>query len=260
MRKLAIFISWCVLICGAGVEEFVEDFHFTGFNNKGERIYDVWAKTARILEDIVKMDKLTAKVYGEDSTFIESQKATLFKKTQNIVLKDDVKIYNSQGQVLETQELQWEPKKNQASTDKEVVIKNKKLLLKAKGLKQDMNNRSLTLDKDIKLKFEKKNKTFTYITCDGPMEIDYEHNCAVLYNNVKVDDERGQIFADRMDVFFDPNTKSINKIHAKGNVKILRKDSTTYAQEAVYDITTKKLTLSGSPRILIISEKGLELK
>jgi len=99
------------------------------------------------------------------------------------------------------------------------------------------------------------------ITCDGPMEIDYDKNNAIFYNNGKVVKEDIQIYSDRLEVYFlketiktgqttNPETQ-IKNIIASGNVRIIRGDNVSFSQEAIYEPQDKKIILKGSPRLII---------
>lgn len=107
----------------------------------------------------------------------------------------------------------------------------------------------------------------TVITCNGPLEVDYQSNIAIFRNNVKVNDERGEIFADQMDVYFATDSEDgkkvegiegmgIDKIICIGNVEIHHGENITYSEKAIYDTETGMLTLTGSPKLVIFSTEG----
>lgn len=254
MKKFLVILLVLFFNIGADYNEFMKDFYFLGQDKENNKLYEAWANTAYIFTDIIKMEKFSAKVYGETPAVIKARNATMNKETRDIKLTEDVQV-QSQERTLETEELDWQPKDNMASTEKDVVIKQDELSINAKGLRQDMTDKKMHLEKDITLSFKKDDSSFTYITCEGPMEIDYQGNTAVLYNNVKVSDPQGDIYADKMTLYFEPGARTIQKVYATGNVKIVRKDSTTYSRDAEYDFATQKLTLTGQPRVLIVSEK-----
>ncbi|HTZ11745.1 MAG TPA: LptA/OstA family protein, partial [Candidatus Margulisiibacteriota bacterium] len=106
------------------------------------------------------------------------------------------------------------------------------------------------------------------ITCDGPLEINYEKNIATFNNNVKVERPDSLIYSDKMEVYFkSSNAKldngtlmgsSVDKIVALGNVKIVKGENVSYSDEAVYTAADKKIILKGSPRLVIYSEEDLK--
>ncbi len=111
------------------------------------------------------------------------------------------------------------------------------------------------------------------ITCDGPLEIDYGKNIATFSNNVKVDTQDALIESDKMDVYFGGTGagkdmpaeqagmaamgNKIEKIVARGNVKIRQGENVSYSDEATYAALDKKITLSGKPRLVIYSAEGM---
>jgi len=252
MKKFLVIALVFFLNIGADYDEFMKDFYFLGQDKQSNKLYEGWAKTAYIFTDIIKMERFSAKVYGDTPADIKARRATLKKDNSDIQLQEDVHV-ESEDRTLQTEQLDWQPKENIATTDKDVLITQKDLSINARGLRQDMAEKKMHLEKDIKVAFQN-DSTFTYINCDGPMEIDYQQNQAVLHNNVKVSDPQGEIYADTMTLYFEPEGKTINRVHAVGNVKIVREDSTTYAEEANYSFKTQKLTLQGSPRVLIVTE------
>ncbi len=51
----------------------------------------------------------------------------------------------------------------------------------------------------------------------------------------------------------------MKQVIAEGNVRIVRGKDTSYSEKAIYDVANKKLTLKGSPRLIIFPEEGQEL-
>ncbi|MFQ5681231.1 MAG: LptA/OstA family protein, partial [Candidatus Omnitrophota bacterium] len=77
-------------------------------------------------------------------------------------------------------------------------------------------------------------------------------------NNVKVTHAQGEMYADKMVVFFDGQAKGIKRVESYGNVKIVNGENTTYSQTAVYSARDKKMVLTGRPRLVIYSSGGLD--
>jgi lipopolysaccharide assembly outer membrane protein LptD (OstA) len=96
------------------------------------------------------------------------------------------------------------------------------------------------LEKDVRLDIQTQDKQVNkkekiVITCDGPLDVDYEKNIAIFNNNVKVEKPDLIIYSDKMQVYFTPKqqvkasvkgpaaiSSSVNMIVASGNVRILR--------------------------------------
>ena len=115
------------------------------------------------------------------------------------------------------------------------------------------------------------------ITCEGPLQVDYQKGLATFSQNVKVDLGDSQIYSDTMEVFFasgqvkgeDAKTpladisaeaaqSKISKIIARGSVRVVRGVNVSYSDEAVYSAAEAKLTLSGRPKLVIISAEQLD--
>jgi len=112
----------------------------------------------------------------------------------------------------------------------------------------------------------KEKKRPTVITCDGKLEIDYETNLAKFFDNVVLDDEGGKVYADRMDIYIDPQTKAVKKAIAMGNVKIEEASKVSYCEKAIYDLQSKKITLLPDPessgsqvKVIIYPDEGGDL-
>ncbi|HXV28684.1 MAG TPA: LptA/OstA family protein, partial [bacterium] len=101
----------------------------------------------------------------------------------------------------------------------------------------------------------------TTITCDGPLVIDYEKNIAHFKDHVVARDERGQLTADNMDVYYNKTSRRVSKIVAVGNVVIENPDGNkTYSDNVVYLAEEGKIILGGDAEVLYYegNQTGLE--
>ena len=152
----------------------------------------------------------------------------------------------------------------------------------AQGATGEPNLNKVTLEKEVKVKIEpqasaqkeavSKNKTIT-INCDGPVQIDYQKNIATFNTNVKVESDDILLYSDVMDIYFSLDKQNakpassdqtlagmgskLERIIAKGNVKIIKGENTSYSDEAVYTAADKKITLLGRPKLIIYSTEDL---
>jgi lipopolysaccharide export system protein LptA len=113
------------------------------------------------------------------------------------------------------------------------------------------------------------------------LEIDYQKNLAIFKNNVQVDNEGTTINADIMDVYFSRSTNEakekeekeegaqkgappslagskIEKVIARGNVKITKGQNVSYSDEATYVAIDKKVILTGRPKLMIYSTEDFK--
>ena len=111
------------------------------------------------------------------------------------------------------------------------------------------------------------------VTCDGSLTIDYEKNIATFNENVKVERPDLIIYSDIMDLYFSskkagspdldktPNIMGNNKIEkivARGNVKIVRGENTSFSQEAIYNAGDKTIVLTGRPKLVFYSTEDFK--
>lgn len=231
----------------------INDFVLEGFTETGSKNWEIKAESADIGEDLIKMNEVKAIIWSEEGRVdLESRKGEYNKYEKKVCLSEDVLIKTSEGTTLLTDELFWDVQRQEANTDKEVIVEKENIIAKGKGATALTEIKKVELKEDVEVKVEPK----TVITCRGPLELDYGKNIAKFFEEVEVEDEQGKIYADRMDVFFNPETKLVEKVFLYGNVKILHKGNIAYADEAVYDREEKKVTLKGRPR-LIVKEKEI---
>ena len=89
----------------------------------------------------------------------------------------------------------------------------------------------------------------TQITCDGALEVDYENNIATFNDNVIVKDPQVMLKADKMQVFFDADSKSVARIIAEGEVRFKKGDRQAKSEHAEYFADEGKIVLSGNPMV-----------
>jgi len=93
------------------------------------------------------------------------------------------------------------------------------------------------------------------VTCDGPLEVQYENGMAIFHDNVHVNQNESELFADMAYVYFDAKTRSLTKVVAEGNVKVVRGKDVSYADKATYFADGKRVVLEGRPRLVIFPDK-----
>ena len=95
-------------------------------------------------------------------------------------------------------------------------------------------------------------------TSKGPLHIDYSNRKASFTDKVKVVDPRGELTADRLDIFFNTETKEIERIVAEGSVELKRGSNIAKGQKINYTPEDGKAILTGNPEIYIYSEKDIQ--
>lgn len=92
-------------------------------------------------------------------------------------------------------------------------------------------------------------ESFTRITSEGRLVLDYQQKIANFYDNVFVKSENGVLRSDQLTVFFDSKFETIEKMIAKGNVLIDQQNHKAESKRAEYFSKTGKLVLTGDPII-----------
>ncbi len=290
-KQLASVLAFTLLISDAVAaqeaqtresDQQIGDFSLAGYADKGKKSWDISGKSADIFDNIVKLNEVVGNLYGEKEDIKLTADKGDFDKTQGkIHLEKNVIITTTGGAKLTTDSLDWDRKNQLVSTKDAVNITRDNMVTTAKGATGQPNLNKVKLEKDVKVDIVpaakensggvRENKII--ITCDGPLEIDYAKNIATFNNKVKVDTQDSFIYSDIMDVYFAPSDKEavspskdatdtlmgakIQKIVARGNVKIERGQNVSYSEEAVYTALDKRIVLTGRPKLVIYSAEDL---
>ncbi|MDD4954261.1 MAG: LPS export ABC transporter periplasmic protein LptC [Candidatus Omnitrophica bacterium] len=271
-------------------DQQINDFSLAGYGEKGKKTWDIYGKSADVFTDTVKLQDVVSNFYGQDEDVkLTADQGDFNKADGKVHLQENVVITTTGGAKLTTDSLDWD-RKNQIVTSKDKVnIQKDNMVTVAQGAKAEPGLKNVTLVKDVQVDInpltpeqEKAGvsgaKEKIVITCNGPVDINYEKNIAVFNNNVKVERTDSTIYSDRMDVYFAGNKSqeaqvpvaekekgppelmgsSIEKIVAKGNVRIVRGANVSYSEEAVYTASDKKIILNGRPKLVIYSPEELK--
>jgi len=255
-RLLIVFIFGLIYSFCVYSQQKIQDFYLSNYKEGGSKKWEVKGKKAVVSGDYVDIDDMKGKYFQDNDTInIKSDKAKLNKKNMDVYLKDNVYINSQKGMTLHADALDWKQSSNNISTDTKVSIeKEKSMRVDAKGMDADTAISKVKFKKDVKVDLFRKDDVIK-INCDGPLEIDYNKGVAVFNNNVVVDNVQGKMFAHKATVYFNSKNKTIAKVVAEGDVKVVRDDNVTFADRAVYSETKKKIILEGRPRLVIFPKE-----
>ena len=258
-------------------DQQIGDFSLSGFGDKGKKSWDLAGKSADIFSEVVKLKKVVGNNYAQNDTInLTADNGDFNKKSGLVHLQDNVIITTSSGSKLTTDTLDWDRKQQIVSTLDKVNLARADMNLSGQGALGQTGLKQIVLDKNVRLDIQTQDlqvnkKEKIVITCDGPLDVDYEKNIAIFNNNVKVDKSDMTIYSDKMQVYFTPKqqnnvavggmaamSSSVNKIVALGNVRIIRGENISYSQEAVYTAIDKKITLTGKPQIIIYQTENID--
>lgn len=271
-------------------DQQISEFSLSGYGEKGKKNWDLAGKTADIFTEVIKLKEVLGNLYGkEEDVKITADIGDFNKNDGKVHLEKNVVITTSSGTKLTTNSLDWDRQKQFLNTEEVVNIEKENLVIVATGATSAPNLKNVILKRNVTLDINPTDnpkegsmsvKEKMVITCDGPLEIDYAKNIAVFNKNVKVLRPDSTIYSDRMDVFFNMSDKKkeegavekkepaaaqptlfmgskIDKIIARGNVKVLRGDNISYSDEAIYSALDSRLVLTGKPRLILYSTEGL---
>jgi len=269
-------------------DQQIMDFSLASFGEKGKKSWDLSGKSADIFSNVIKLQDVIGNLYGkEEDIKLTADKGDFDKVQGKIHLQENVIITTSSGSKLTTDSLDWDRKNQLVTTNDAVNIERGNMVTTASGARGETNLKKISLQKDVTVNInptaeeksqdqEMNAKKKIVITCDGPLEIDYDKNIATFNNNVNVDTQDAIIQSDIMDVYFGKTGKDnsglekeasglgsatmgskIDKIVARGNVKITRGENVSYSDEAIYNALDKKIILSGKPKLIIYSGEDM---
>lgn len=268
-------------------DQQIEGFSLAGYGEKGKKSWDISGKSADIFNEVVKLKDVDGNLYGKDENVNLTAKTGDFNKTDGKVhLEKDVVITTSKGAKLTTNSMNWDRKNQLVTTEDKVNIAKDNMTIDGTGAHGEPDLKKIALNKDVRVNINPSNlslnpegidtKDKIIITCEGALEIDYERNIATFDNNVKVERPDSIIFSDKMYLYFTSGkgkdnksqvnkalgamgNNSIDRIVARGNVRIVRGENISYSEEAIYSAFDKKITLSGRPKLVFYSTKDLNL-
>jgi len=261
------------------IEQKISSFNLAGYGEGAKKKWEIEGKAADVFEDVVQLDGITAKAYGEGRQMtVNADKGSVNKSTNNIHLENNVVATTSDGATLKTDYLDWDPKKETVVTDAGVVITKDNMTTQGKGAVAQPELKKVKLKEDVIVRIEPSPKRLTpdnasapgggsmpaaftgeggpvVITCTGALDADYANNVAVFNDNVKVKDTRSELAADKMIVYFDQRTQRLIKVMAKGNVRISQNDNVSTGDEAEYSALENKIKLSGTPKLVLYPQE-----
>ena len=257
-------------------DQEVDGFSLVQYEDGGAKKWELNGRSAEVKDGKVKIEEVSALTFGEDATLKLKAGQGVFDREQELVhLENNVIVKTTDGTRLSADSLDWDVKTKDVFTDAPVTIKRHGLEAKGVGAEMNLRGKTAKLKKDVTVDITSmtpsylaasdpelqgygagKRQATTTITCDGPLELNYKKNRATFRNNVKVVDQEGTIFADRVDVCFSPDSRKIKCVAAKGNVRIVNGENVTYSDKAIYLVDQGRVILPRRPRLVIKNEDG----
>lgn len=234
---------------GDDANQEIWNFSLSGHDATGNKKWEVSGDTASVFSDEkINLSEVKATSYGPSGNFILNSKKGIFDKVgNNIQLEEEVTGQSSDGTKLRSDHINYKAETGEIETDAFVEIEQKQMRTFGYGAKTDPEQKRLELEKNITVVA----RPSTTITCRGPLVIHYKDQLAVFENEVRVIDPRGEITSDRMEVHFDKDLETIQRVVALGNVRIVQGGNVTQSDRAEYDVKEGKVTLSEQPQVQV---------
>ncbi|MBF0522652.1 MAG: LPS export ABC transporter periplasmic protein LptC [Candidatus Omnitrophica bacterium] len=242
-----------------GGDKKFQGFNLQGYNQQGQKSWDVKGDTANIVGTQVQLNKVDANAYGEQNMNVTAETGVLDQASGNMRLEKDVVITSDRGSQLMTNSLDWDKNKDEVTTQDNVTITDEQMTATGTGLKAKPGLKTAQINKDVTVMVAAKTdspdgKSTVTVTSDGPMIINQATSMAEFNVNVVAIQEDRTLKADRMEIYFDQKMKQIKEILCIGNVMIEQGGNKTYADKATYSAQDQKLTLSGRPKLILETE------
>lgn len=293
-KSFSIFLgaaAACSLLCGRAMcfgeasvvpssDQAMGDFSLSGFGDKGRKSWEVSGRSADIGPEVIKLNDVVSNFYGDKETVKLTADNGDFNRIEGSMrLKDNVVVTTSSGAVMTTDSLDWDRKKQIVQTDAPVKLQKDEMVITGQGAKGFPDLNKVDLNKEVQVsitpvKEDQRGRSGRRIeiTCDGPLQVDYQKNIATFNNNVRVELEDAIITGDQMELFFLGGSggrkndiddvgamagSKIDRILARGNVTVIRGQNVSHSDEALYSALENKITLLGKPKLVIYSSEGL---
>ncbi len=230
-------------------------FSFTKYDPKGGKEIEIEGDSANILAETVDLLNVVAKAYAEETPVtITADKGKYEKKTNMVHIEKNVVATTQDGTRMTTEELDIYPEKHILENEVQTIVRKNNINVDGIGARGDTNLKRVKFKKNVTVIVQPdkgSSEPPTVITCDGPLEIDYNRNIAYFKDNVVAKDQRGTLHADAMDVYYSKENKKVSKIVSRGNVMIENPDGNkTYSDNVVYLADEGRVILGGDTEAL----------
>ncbi|PIW58070.1 MAG: LPS export ABC transporter periplasmic protein LptC [Candidatus Omnitrophica bacterium CG12_big_fil_rev_8_21_14_0_65_50_5] len=236
----------------------IEGFNLEGFDDAGQKSWEVNGDTADVQGNLIKLSNIIAHSYGENHYKVTARTGSVDQQKNIIHLKNDVVIRDDKGSRLLTDSLDWDRKADIITTDERVMIVDKTMMVTGTGMESKPGLKQTRVGEDVKFRVKPDESSVpqdtVIITSEGPMTIDQIGQTAVFEQNVVMTQNDQMVKADRVEMQFDGETKKITHVVCLGHVEIYQEKDTSYADRAVYDVQTQKMMLYGRPKMVIKTE------
>ena len=242
-------------------------FSFTKYTPTGEKEIEIEGDSADLLAKTVELMNVVAKAYAEETPVTLTADEGQYDKGKNLVyLRKNVVATTEDGTRLLTEKLDIDPSHRSVTTDLEARVKKENINVEGTGASGDSQLKKVAFKKNVTVVVQDTGAVAssdaagpTVITCDGPLEIDYQANVAFFNDNVVSKDRRGTLTADKMQVFYDNVQLRVIKIISTGHVVIESPDGNkTFSENVIYLADEGRIILGGDTEAVYNGGDSLE--
>ncbi|OGW98645.1 MAG: LPS export ABC transporter periplasmic protein LptC [Omnitrophica WOR_2 bacterium GWC2_45_7] len=240
------------------LQQKFQGFNLQGYADNGDKAWDVKGDTADVKGSEIEITNVVANSYGEQKVNVTAEKGVIDQASGNMQLNKDVVITSEQGAQILTDSLQWSRNDDLVTTEDNVTITDDNFSVRGKGMEARPGLKNAKIHEDVTVMVDTEpekelNKILT-ITSDGPMVMDQAKGFAMFQDNVVAVQEDQTLKADKMEIFFDLENNKIKELVCSGHVMVEKGENRTYAEKAVYNAVNQKITLSGRPKLIMLTE------
>ena len=252
-------------------------FTMDGFDGSGAKRWDLRGTGAVAEGDVVTVQHPDGVGYQQaktpahgaaatwrdqaSTTYLTASLAHINQVNHRIWLEHDVAAHTSDGLWLFSPSAYWLSDENQLVTDEPVRLESEHMLLRGRGAVAQTQLQQAVIHRDVELilnptEDEQPGQQVQHvqITCDGPLTFDYETSIATFEDNVHIVDVQGDLYSDKLVAYVDQQTHTIKYAEATGHVRIVQGGRTAQSERAVYEPGRHKITLLGSPSLLVLPD------
>lgn len=200
------------------IKHRVHHFKLEGFTKKGDDQWYLEGEFAKLIDSDIVLSKIKGKTLDKDLTVMLTADNGIYNRISGCTeLKGNVIITTSDGGKVTMDFARWNAAEEEVKTDSHVRIEHGSIVLEGMGALVRPKEKWAILEKEIKATDISKR----VITCDGPLEVDYEKRRAIFNNNVEITDPQSKMYANKVVAYFDPEKRSIEKVEWLGDVKCI---------------------------------------
>ena len=248
----------------------MQTFTMVGYAPTGAKRWELVGTGATVEGAWVTIRQPNAVGFSPDrKAYMTASLAHIEQTSRRIRLEHDVTMHTSEGLWLMSPVMYWLPDQEELLTEDIVRLETDHMLVRGRGATGHSQLKRAQIQRDVDVVLNPTDEKtpagpspapasaqgggpgHVHITCDGPLSFDYERHIARFEHNVHVVDRQGDIYSDTLVAYLDRVTRTIRYAEALGHVRIVQGTNTATSERAVYEPAFGKVTLVGSPSLVL---------